>query len=330
MPSTRPQNARNTVGALSSRNTSVAVRQVGTPLIRRSRAPPVLRDRRLESWESPWTRSDAKRPRDTPRVAIERGERARAVRHGAGRRGRPARRDPAGIWPATAGPARARRRPAQRTRQAATSGKAAMAQHGVKSDRLRSGQDLSNLLQHLVARKRLGEKVGRDGRRNRTAVAGDADHLEVSFRLAKLLRELGAAHVGHAHVGQQQVDGRGVMIENLHAPLHRCGLEHGVAGARQRRRKQLPHRRLVFHEQNRFLCHVVMQYGRHTVCTDLDARADRCGGLESAASSCQPSIEPPDVARPLESARRSMPRSTSQHKSAHDSPTSQPASTSVG
>ena len=50
----------------------------------------------------------------------------------------------------------------------------------------------------------------------------------------------------------QQVDGIGVLVEDLHGFLAVAGLEDRIAGAGQGGREQLPHRRFVFYEQNGF------------------------------------------------------------------------------
>src|SRR5690349_19378635 len=64
----------------------------------------------------------------------------------------------------------------------------------------------ADLLQQVVARERLGEEVHGKVLVEVAGIAGNAEQLQRAPPRPQLVRELGAAHVGHAHVGQQQVD----------------------------------------------------------------------------------------------------------------------------
>ena len=121
-----------------------------------------------------------------------------------------------------------------------------------------------------------------------------------------------------------------MFIEDLHGFLAVTRLEDGIAGARQRGRKEL--RPAGSSSTSRIVsCDMtwVVNQCRDAVATMAEvgtALAKGSGVLELARHHA--SVSP--GARRSTPRRRSIARSTSQQKSAHENPTSQPARTSVG
>jgi hypothetical protein len=114
-------------------------------------------------------------------------------------------------------------------------------------------QDENPNHEQLVARERLGEKVVRELQIGAARIARDAEQLQGLASRAQLPREIGAAHERHPHIGQHQVDRVPVLFEQLHGFVAVAGLVNPIARPHQRLREQLPDRRLVFDQEDRFV-----------------------------------------------------------------------------
>src|SRR5262249_18866948 len=134
----------------------------------------------------------------------------------------------------------------------ATAAASASARTDAASFTLSPVEHFADLLEQIVARERLREKIGGEIGIEAAGIAGNAEELQLAAAAAQVVRQLGAAHVGHAHVGQEHVDRVAVLVEDLHRLLAVARLEHGIARALQRMREQLAHGGLILHEQYRF------------------------------------------------------------------------------
>ncbi len=69
--------------------------------------------------------------------------------------------------------------------------------------------------------------------------------------LGQTAGQVGAAHLGHHHIGHQQLNGLGFGRRDPQRFLSACRLEDRVAVALQLLAQHPPHRVFIFHQQHR-------------------------------------------------------------------------------